>query len=166
MNADERNTDGSTVQQYLSFSLGAETFAVPVNRAREIMDFKTVTKVPQVPDYMLGVINLRGSVLPVIDLRRRLNMPAAEQSNDSCIIVVEVATDDSVLVLGAVADGVREVFDLTDDQIEPPPRIGTQLRTDFIQGMAQRDGQLIICLNIENVMGVEQLEHLQEVIAV
>ncbi len=154
-----------SVNQYLSFSLGAETFATPVSRVREIMDLTAVTRVPQTPAYMLGVINLRGSVVPVIDLRSLLGLPGVEQTRDSCIIVLEIALNGELFILGAVADAVREVFDLADDQIEPPPRLGTRLRTDFIQGLAHLDERLIICLNIERVLTADQLEVMQDVAA-
>lgn len=143
--------------QYLTFKLDEDLFAVDVGKAREILDFVEVTRVPQTPDYMLGVINLRGSVVPVINLRRKFGMDELEHTVDTCIIVLEVAIEDSSVVIGIVADSVKEVLDLDSEQIEPPPRLGTRLNTEFIQGMGNLDGDFVIILNIDRVFSVEEL---------
>lgn len=142
---------------YLSFVLGDETFAVDVLKAREILDLINVTRVPQTPDFMLGVINLRGSVVPVIDLRLFFGMPQAEKTRDTCIIVMEVTIDGEVTVVGALSDSVKEVMELTTDAIEPPPRIGTKLKTEFIKGMGNQDGQFFIILDIDRVFSSDEL---------
>ena len=118
-------------RQYLAFKLAEEVFAVDVEKVREILELTTITQVPQTPDYMRGVINLRGSVVPVMDMRLKFGMPASETTVNTCIIVVEVVHEDEVVVIGALADSVQEVFELEPDQIEPPPRIGTRLNTDL-----------------------------------
>lgn len=143
--------------QYLTFKLDEDLFAVDVGKAREILDFVEVTRVPQTPDYMLGVINLRGSVVPVINLRRKFGMDELEHTVDTCIIVLEVAIEDSSVVISIVADSVKEVLDLDSEQIEPPPRLGTRLNTEFIQGMGNLDGDFVIILNIDRVFSVEEL---------
>ena len=143
--------------QYLAFKLDNDLFAVDVGKAREILDFVEVTRVPQTPDYMLGVINLRGSVVPVINLRRKFGMAEVERTVDTCIIVLEVEVKDAPVVIGIVADAVQEVLDLNAEQIEPPPRLGTRLNTEFIQGMGNLDGQFVIILNIDRVFSVEEL---------
>jgi purine-binding chemotaxis protein CheW len=139
------------IRQYLTFQLSEEIFAVDVAKVREILEWTTITKVPQTPDYMCGVINLRGSVVPVIDLRLKFGMPATEKTVNTCIIVVEVEQEGETIVLGALADSVQEVFELEPTQIEPTPRIGTNLNTDFIQGMGKQNDSFIMILDIDRV---------------
>ena len=143
--------------QYLAFKLDNELFAVDVGKAREILDFIEVTRVPQTPDYMLGVINLRGSVVPVINLRRKFGMDEVERTVDTCIIVMEVDVKETPVVIGIVADAVQEVLDLEPEQIEPPPRLGTRLNTEYIQGMGNLDGQFVIILDIDKIFSMEEL---------
>jgi purine-binding chemotaxis protein CheW len=143
--------------QYLSFTLAEELFALDIGTVREVLDFTRVTEVPQTPDFMRGVINLRGSVVPVMDLRRKFGLPTAEQTVNTCIIIVEVALDGEKTVLGALADSVQEVLDLEPGQIEPPPRIGMHLNTNFIKGMGKRDERFIIILDIDRVFSGEEL---------
>src|SRR5512145_2824847 len=111
--------------QYLTFMLADETFALDIGKVREVLDFTAATKVPNMPDYMRGVINLRGSVVPVVDLRRKFGMTATEKGVNTCVIITEVSLDNETAVLGALADSVQEVLDLEPNQIEPPPKIGT-----------------------------------------
>ncbi|PLX79382.1 MAG: chemotaxis protein CheW, partial [Desulfuromonas sp.] len=108
--------------QFVTFVLGSELFGVEVNRTREILSLIPVTSVPQTPDYMLGVINLRGQVVPVIDMRLKLSMPKSEATQETCIIVLEIQVDEEILVVGAQTDAVREVLEINFDQIEPPPK--------------------------------------------
>ena len=143
--------------QYLTFKLGDEVFALDIGKVREVLDFTTVTKVPQTPDFMRGVINLRGNVVPVVDLRLCFEMSRTEKTVNTCIVVVEMLVDGESSVIGALADSVEEVIDLEPDQIQPPPRIGTKIRTDFIKGMGKRDAQLIMILDIDRVFSVEEL---------
>lgn len=149
--------------QYVTFQLAEELFGVEVTRTREILSRTPVTKVPQTPDYMLGVINLRGQVVPVIDMRLKLGLPAGEETEDTCIIVVEVQVDDEPIVVGALADAVREVLEIRADQIEPPPRLGTRLNTEFIAGMGKVNEQFMILLNIDRVFNSEELALVQDV---
>jgi purine-binding chemotaxis protein CheW len=144
--------------QYLTFKLDSDLFAVDVSKAREVLDFVEVTRVPQTPDYMLGVINLRGSVVPVINLRRKFGMQEAERTVDTCIIVVDINVNDETVVVGIVADAVQEVLDLDSGQIEPPPRLGTRLNTEFIKGMGSLDDQFIILLDIDRVFTLDELD--------
>jgi purine-binding chemotaxis protein CheW len=143
--------------QYLTFKLDEEVFALDISKVREVLDFTSVTKVPQTPDFMRGVINLRGNVVPVVDMRLKFGMPMTEQTVNTCIIIVEVAVDGETTVLGAMADSVQEVLDLEPDQIEPAPRIGTKLNTDFILGMGKRDEEFIIILDVDKVFSVAEL---------
>lgn len=157
MNAD-RITE---VTQHLTFMLDEEVFAIDISKVREILEFIKVTRVPQTPDFMCGVINLRGSVVPVIDLRLKFGMTAAEKTVDTCIIIVEVELDGEVTVIGSLADSVQEVFEFDAGQIEPAPRIGTKLNTDFIKGMGKRDNEFIIILDIDKVFSTDELSVLQ-----
>lgn len=146
------------VKQYLTFKLEGEIFALDVGKVREILDYTNITKVPQTPDYMKGVINLRGSVVPVVDMRLKFNMPAQERTVDTCIIVVEIAIEEEQTILGALVDSVQEVFELEPSQVEPAPRIGTKLNTEFILGMGKRDEQFVIILDIDKVFSAEELD--------
>ncbi|MBU5639040.1 chemotaxis protein CheW [Geomonas sp. Red69] len=156
------NEEGlSETCQYLTFNLEDEVFALDIGKVREVLDFTTVTKVPQTPDFMRGVINLRGSVLPVVDLRLRFGMAETEKTVNTCVIITEVRLDSETVVLGCMADSVQEVMDLEPDQIEHPPRIGTKLNTDFIRGMGKRNDQFIMILNIDKIFSKEELTTVQ-----
>jgi purine-binding chemotaxis protein CheW len=148
--------------QYLTFRLDSETFAIDISKVREVLDFTTVTKVPQTPDFMLGVINLRGNVVPVVDMRLKFGMSRTETTVNTCIIIVEIELDGETAVLGALADSVQEVLELPPDQIEPPPKIGTRLKTQFIKGMGHHGAQFIIILEIDKVFSAEELAIAQE----
>jgi len=143
-------------RQYLTFKLGDEVFAVDVANVREIFDFITVTSMPRAPDYMRGVINLRGSVVPVIDMRLKFGMTKTEKTVHTCIVVVDVALDNDTVVLGAIADSVQEVIELEPDQIESTPKIGTTLNNDFIKGMGKRDSRFIMILDIDKVFSADE----------
>ncbi len=143
--------------QYLTFVLDAEVFAVDVSRVREILEMPSITKVPQVPTFMRGVINLRGCVVPVIDLRLKFNMQEAAQTVNTCIIVVEVNMDGESIVLGALADSVQEVIEMESGQIEAAPHIGSHLKTEFIRGMGKHDGRFVMILDIDKVFSSDEL---------
>ncbi|MDY0385156.1 MAG: chemotaxis protein CheW [Geobacter sp.] len=137
--------------QYLTFKLDEEVFALDVAKVREILEYNSVTKVPQTPEFMRGVINLRGSVVPVIDMRLKFGMSATEQTVNTCIIVVEVNMEGETSVLGALADSVQEVVEMEPEQIEPAPHIGTRLNTNFIKGMGKHEGDFVMILDIDKV---------------
>lgn len=137
--------------QYLTFKLDDEVFALDISQVREVLDFTALTRVPRTPDFMRGVINLRGSVVPVVDMRLKFGMSKTEQTVNTCIIIVEINLDGEKLILGALADSVQEVIDLEPEQIEPAPRIGTRLNTEFIKGMGKRDDQFVIILEIDRI---------------
>jgi purine-binding chemotaxis protein CheW len=147
--------------QYLTFKLADEIFALDVAKVREILELTTITKVPQTPDYMRGVINLRGSVVPVIDLRLNFRMQCTEQTVNTCIIVVEVSLDGETIVLGVLADSVQEVVEMEPDRIEPPPQLGTKLNTEFIKGMGRVDNDFVMILNIDKVFSSDELTDIQ-----
>ncbi len=145
------------INQYLTFKLEDEVFALDIGKVREVLDFTSVAKVPQTPDFMLGVINLRGTVVPVVDMRLKFAMTRTETTVNTCIIIVEIEIDGENTVLGALVDSVQEVMDLDPDLIEPAPRIGTRLNTKFIKGMGKRDNQFIIILDIDKVFSTDDL---------
>ncbi len=153
----------SEATQYLTFRLEDEVFALDISKVREVLDFTTITKVPRTPEFMRGVINLRGSVVPVVDMRLKFGMPRTERTVNTCIIIVEVAVDGEKLVLGMLADSVQEVLDLGPDHIEPAPRIGTRLKTEFIKGMGKRESDFIIILDIDKIFSTEELTLTQDV---
>ncbi len=148
--------------QYLTYKLDDEVFALDITKVREVLDFTTVTKVPRTPEFMRGVINLRGSVVPVVDLRLKFGMSKTEKTVNTCIIIVEVTVDGETTILGALADSVQEVLDLEPGHIEPAPKIGTRLNTEFIKGMGKRDSQFIIILDIDKVFSTDELALVQK----
>lgn len=143
--------------QYLTFRLEDEVFALDISQVREVLDFTAITKVPRTPEFMRGVINLRGSVVPVVDMRLKFGMSRTEQTVNTCIIIVEINIENERLILGALADSVQEVIELGPGQIEPAPRIGTKLNTEFIKGMGKRDEQFIIILDIDRIFSMDDL---------
>ncbi len=147
--------------QYLTFKLEDEIFALDIAKVREVLDFTTVTKVPKTPEFMRGVINLRGSVVPVVDLRLKFGMSRTEKTVNTCIIIAEVTVDSETTVLGALADSVQEVMDLEPGQIEAAPKIGTRLNTEFIRGMGKRDNTFVIILDIDKVFSTDELALVQ-----
>lgn len=147
----------TTSSQYLTFKLKDETFGLDISKVREVLDYTTITKVPRTPDFMRGVINLRGSVVPVVDLRLKLGMPETERSVNTCIIITEVDMDGESVILGALADSVQEVLELEPEQIEPVPRLGTGMRTEFIKGMGKQADRFIIILDIDRVFSAQEI---------
>lgn len=152
----------SETTQYLTFKLEEEVFAVDVAKVREILDYTLATKVPGTPDFMRGVINVRGNVVPVVDMRLKFGLTMTEKTVDTCIIVMEIAMEDENTVLGALVDSVQEVFELEANQIEPPPRLGARWRTEFIKGIGKRNNELIIILDIDRVFSSNELMVIQE----
>lgn len=148
------------MNQYLTFTLDQEIFALDISSVREVLELMPITRVPRSPDYLRGVINVRGHAVPVVDLRRQFNMQPGEDTVDTCIIIVEVYLDGECVVMGALTDSVREVVELPEDVIEPAPRMGTALDSDFIHGMGRQDDGFIIILDINRVFGAGALAEL------
>jgi len=147
--------------QYLTFELDGEIFALEIAKVREVLDFTTVTRVPKMPAFMRGVINLRGSVVPVVDMRLKFGLPPADRTVNTCIIIVEIEMDGEMVALGALADSVKEVVELEAAEIEPAPRIGARLGTEFIRGMGKREEGFLILLDINRVFSNEELAAVQ-----
>ena len=148
------------ISQYLTFNLEDDIYALGVADVREVMELELnhVTKIPRTPDYLRGVINVRGSVVPVIDMRIKFNMEKQETTIDSCIIIIEIPLNGKTTILGILADSVHEVIDLAPEQIEAAPEIGNQLRTEFIAGIGKKDDRFIIILKIDKILTSEELE--------
>lgn len=149
--------------QYLTFILDQEIYAMDINQVREVLDFTKITKVPRMPDFIKGVINLRGGVVPVVDLRLKFGMARVERTVDTCIIIIEINIQETLTLLGIMADSVQEVMSMEPDQIEPAPKIGTRLKTEFIKGMGKKNDEFIIILDSDKVFSADELTIVQEV---
>jgi purine-binding chemotaxis protein CheW len=143
--------------QYLTFKLGDEVFAFGISQVREVLDYTNVTRIPEMPDFMLGVINLRGSVVSVVDMRLKFGMGPTQRGVNTCVVIVEIDLEGETTVLGALADSVQEVLNLDPEQIEPPPRIGTKVKSRFIKGMGKHGDNFIIILDIDKVFSADEL---------
>jgi len=143
--------------QYLTFALGGEMFAVGILNVKEIIEYGHLTEIPMMPAFIRGVINLRGSVVPVIDLSARFGGKTTEVSRRTCIVIVEVSDGDLRHDIGIMVDAVSEVLDIPGSEIEPPPSFGAKIRADFIFGMGKVDGKFVIILNIDKVLSVEEI---------
>ena len=145
------------ISQYMTFRLGNELFAINVAQVREVLEVSTITRVPTAPDYMRGVVNVRGKAIPVVDLRLRFGLPATADTVSTRVIVMELELDGETTVLGGIADSVHEVIELEASAINPPPRIAMRWRTEFIQGMGRRGDDFIIILDVNAVFSSEEL---------
>lgn len=153
MEENSENVSSIDGGKFLSFRLFKEDYALDALRVVEIVGIVDITPVPQTPDFVKGVINLRGKVIPVVDLRIRFNMPEESYTDETCIIVVEVGE----LQMGVIIDTVLEVLDIESGDIEPPPSFGVEVNTDYIYGMGKIDGKAKILLNIDKVLTSEEL---------
>jgi purine-binding chemotaxis protein CheW len=147
---------------YLSFNIGGEVFAAHVSQVLNILEMTKITKVPQTPDYMVGVINLRGNVLPVIDSRIKFSLPFTEYTSNTCIIVMELNMDGQTVQVGTIVDAVQEVLDISEEQIQPAPSIGSKYRTEFLEGMGKIGEEFIMILNINKVFSEEDVQLLKQ----
>jgi len=147
----------TTQRQYLTFFLADEEYAIGIQRVKEIIEYTTVTKVPKVPDWIRGVINLRGSVVPVVDLTIRFGLAERAVSKTTCIVVVEVEQESERTVMGLIADAVNQVIDLAPQDIVEPPAFGTQARLDYLFGMGKLGKKFALILNIDRVLNNSEL---------
>ncbi|KAF0095976.1 MAG: purine-binding chemotaxis protein CheW [Puniceicoccaceae bacterium 5H] len=143
--------------QYLTFRLGDEEFAINVTQVREVLELTQITKVPTAPDYMRGVVNVRGSAIPVVDLRRKFGLPPVTDTVNSRIIVLELELDGEMTTLGGIADSVHDVVEFEEASVNPPPSIAMRWRTEFIRGMGKRDTGFVIILDIAAVFSSNEL---------
>ncbi|MBS4050146.1 MAG: chemotaxis protein CheW [Methylomonas sp.] len=149
--------------QYLTFVLGGEMYALGILNIKEIIDYGNLTEVPMMPAFVRGVINLRGSVVPVVDLAARFGKGCTKIAKRTGIVIVETIADSeegNQQDIGIIVDAVNEVVDISQQEIEPPPSFGTGIRPDFINGMAKRDGRFVILLNVGRVLSVEEMSNL------
>jgi purine-binding chemotaxis protein CheW len=150
------------IKQYLTFRIGNENYGLELSQTREIIEYSGITEVPLMPNFLRGVINLRGEVVPVIDLAVRLGRKPIEVQKRTCIIVVELQNNEQNHVLGLLADSVSEVIEMNDENIEDAPSFGANIRADFIQGIAKRDDEFVVLLDANNALSIRELAHLVE----
>ncbi len=155
-----------TTKSFLSFKLGDEDFAIEVKKIMEILEVTKITKVPQAPDYLQGVVNLRGGVLPVIDAKIKFGMDPINFTVDTCILVLNININEENVVIGALVDSVSEVFEIDDNKIQPSPTIGARYRADFIQGMIRENDRFMMLLEIDKVFSATEIEAILEPTAV
>jgi len=146
--------------QYLTFSLAGEMFGVGILNVKEIIEFGNLTEIPMMPAFIRGVINLRGAVVPVIDLAARFGGKSTEVGRRTCIVIIEVPDEDSRHDIGIIVDAVSEVLEIPASEIEPPPSFGARIRADFIFGMGKVAGKFVILLEINKVLSVEEIAQL------
>ncbi|RQD57657.1 MAG: chemotaxis protein CheW [Desulfonatronovibrio sp. MSAO_Bac4] len=159
----EKKDKAIVANQYLTFTLAKELYAIDIANVWEILDYTTVTRVPRTPEFLLGIINLRGRAVPVADLRLKFGLPKTERTVNTCIIITEVQFAGESTIMGVLADSVQEVFEIDEKNIEPPPRIGTKINIEFIQGMGKQDDRFIIILDVNKVFSFEELAIVQDV---
>ncbi|MFZ2403928.1 MAG: chemotaxis protein CheW [Methylobacter sp.] len=147
-------------QQYLTFMLSGETYAISILRIKEIIQYGQLTEVPRMPEFIRGVINLRGAVVPVIDLSARFGKPPTAVGRRNCIIIIEVALGAETQSVGVMVDAVNAVLEIPGSEIEPAPSFGTNIRADFIAGMGKINGKFVIILNIQHVLSMDDMEAL------
>jgi purine-binding chemotaxis protein CheW len=150
-------TESSEISQYLSFILDHEIYALDIAQVREVLDFSDITKVPRMPDFMRGVINLRGGVVPVLDLRLKFGMTKTEKTIDTCIIIIDLVIEGELTLLGILVDSVKEVINMEPGHILPPPKIGSRLNTEFIKGMGKKNDGFVIIMDIDKIFSLEDV---------
>jgi purine-binding chemotaxis protein CheW len=149
--------------QYLTFVLGAETFAIGIMAIKEIIEYSSLTEVPMMPTYVRGVINLRGAVVPVLDLPVRFGKAASAVTKRTCIVITEVVLGSERHTLGLVVDAVNAVLDIPASEIEPPPAFGASIRTEFIRGMVKVNSKFVILLDVDHVLAADEVQALTEI---
>jgi purine-binding chemotaxis protein CheW len=143
--------------KHLTFELGSETYGIEILKVQEIIGIMSITNVPKTPDYVRGVINLRGKVIPVVELRRKFKLAAVDDTERTCIIVVQVKGVDGPITMGVLVDEVSEVVDIAEEQLEPPPTFGSNVSTDFIRAMGKVGDRVVILLDVDKVLTLQEL---------
>ncbi|MBI9016972.1 MAG: purine-binding chemotaxis protein CheW [Phycisphaerae bacterium] len=156
-------TSSSIAGKYLTFALGKEEYGLQILKVKEIIGYQDITSVPQTPPEIKGVINLRGKVIPIVDLRTRFSMEEVNITEQTCIIVIEIEQNDNTLATGIVVDNVSEVLDITAEEIEPAPEFGSSLETNFILGMGKVGGKVKILLDIEKALIDQNLMNITDI---
>lgn len=160
----KKSVDGTATevdaQQYLTFLLGGDMYAIGILNIKEIIEYGGLTQVPMMPAFIRGVINLRGSVVPVVDMAVRFGKSASATTRRSCIVIVEMQSDEGSHDMGVVVDSVSAVLEIPGNEIEPAPSFGAKIRTDFIKGMGKVNDKFVIILNADRVLSVEEMVQL------
>ncbi len=154
---------GAKDGKYLTFSLDKEQYGIGILKIKEIIGMIPITPVPRTPEYVKGVINLRGKVIPVVDLRQRFSMGVVDSTDRTCIIVVEIESQSGTVMMGILVDSVSEVLNIKGEEIEDTPTFGTTVDTDYILGMAKMDGGVKILLDIDRVLSEGEVRELEKV---
>lgn len=155
----------SESQRFLTMTLGQEIFAIDIFSVREILDYTDITRIPQTPDFMRGVVNVRGSAVPVVDLKMKFGLGQVERTLNTRIVIVEIRREDTVSVMGALADSVKEVLELETERIDPPPRMGAAVRADFIRGIGKHGDRFILILDVDKVFSTDEIQDLSQLLA-
>lgn len=158
----ETSSESLEQLKILTFQLDDEAFGVEISGIQEVLEYRKATRVPRTPDFMLGVINLRGKVIPVVDLRRHFDLKAKEPTVDTCIIIIHVTIEGENTPLGILADRVQEVVEIPMEHISPPPKIGNKINAAYIYGMARIDEDFIILLRLSRVFSTDELQKVME----
>lgn len=151
----------NALEQYLTFTLGNELFAVDIGWVKEILNDKKITSIPRMPDFIQGVINVRGNAIPVVDLRLKFGMEKTTLTINTCIMITDLEINGEKTTVGMLSDSVQEVLEIKQEHINPPPKLGTAIDTKFISGMAQLDERFIIILDINRIFTSEELSAVQ-----
>lgn len=154
-----------STQQYLTFRLGQDEFGIEILKVREILEYREPTRVPRTSQFISGVINLRGNVIPVIDLARMFQHRAIQPTRKTCILIIEVTRTDDTVVAGILVDTVNEVIAIRSEDIDPPPSFGARIRTDFIRGMGRHDDRVIVLLDTATVLNFQEIKDAAKEIA-
>ena len=164
MTVTEKTEVKNAIRSFLTFRLMDELFAIDVIKVIEILELTKITKVPRSPDFLLGVINLRGNVLPVIDARVKFGMPKQELTVDSCIIVMTIEVDEESVTLGALVDSVSEVMEISEDKIQEPPTIGSRYNSEFMEGLVKLNDKFVMILRIGKAFSMEEVDELNLIV--
>lgn len=159
---EEKQGMEQALQQYLTFMIGGEEYAISLLKVKEIIEYDVVTEIPKTPPWVRGVINLRGNVVPVIDLAVKLRLSASIPGKLTCIVITEVECEGEATVMGVMADSVRQVVDLKPEEIEVPPSFGTRVKVDYLLGMARSGKKFCLLLDAEKVLSAEELLELSD----
>ena len=143
--------------KYLTFNVSDDVFGINILRIKEIIEYDHVCMVPMVPNYIRGVINLRGNVVPVIDLAHRMEMEPCDVNRRSCIVIIEVKSEDEIMDIGILVDAVKKVYSIPETEIEDTPSFGAKIRVDFIQGMGKVNGDFVVLLELDKVLDIDEL---------
>lgn len=156
------NQNQEKINSYLSFQVGNEVFAANVAHVINILEITKITRVPRSPKFMKGVMNLRGSVLPVLDTRIKFGLEETAYTTNTCILVIELSSKNEKIQLGAIVDSVKEVLELEEKDIQPPPSIGTTFDSKLLDGMTRKDDDFIMIINVDKVFGDDEIINIKE----